>query len=149
MSSLSSFENRNLNWVTPIRLMEEKFVLGRSAVYQPLRGVVPKVIALAILAGAWKSAAEIAMALPNAPVRTSTSKLPWVLNGFVPIIFCCLIFKLTLLITAFAGMDDVVNDKIARYCLSVASSPRLMTEAVLLKVPPRLLVSLDSNIQPS
>lgn len=61
----------------------------------------------------------------------------------------CLILSATLVIVALSGMDAVLNESTARYCLSAAASPSKKVVPVAPNVPPLPLVSLDSRIQPS
>jgi len=51
--------------------------------------------------------------------------------------------------TALSGKDEVSKDRIERYCLLLASSPTRRVAAILFRLPPVLLVSVDSKFQPS
>ena len=52
-------------------------------------------------------------------------------------------------ITALSGRAPVLKDRMARYCFLVASSPRLKVVLTASIVPPRLVFSPVSRIQPS
>src|SRR5258706_2695796 len=67
-----------------------------------------------------------------------------------PTIALFLILSVTAVMTAVSGRPaPVLNDRMPRYCFFAASSPRLKVVAVVFNVPPALLVSADSRIQPS
>lgn len=102
------------------------------------------------MAVAWKSAICRLVAVLKKPLRMSTIK-PWKMASGLPppTIFCFLSLSVTALTVALSGMTLVLKDKIPRYCLRAASSPRLKMLEVLLMLPPTLLFSVFSSTQPS
>src|SRR6185295_12172354 len=87
--------------------------------------------------------------LPLSPaVCTSTTRLPWVVNGLVPDTEPRLIrSRATATVTA-SGTDRVPNDRMPRYSSSAAVSPAriaVVVADVLTFEPPTLEVSDDSS----
>lgn len=103
-----------------------------------------------LLAVAWKSLVCNVAAVPKKPFLRSTIK-PWKIESGLPppVTFCFLSLSVTAVMVALSGMLLVLNDRMPRYCFLFTSSPRLTTLDVLLSVPPALLFSDDSRIQPS
>lgn len=103
-----------------------------------------------MVAGLWKSTISSADVVPKKPVLTS-AMMPWkvVIRSVPPTKPFFFTRSVTPVITAPSGRPAVLKDRMLRYCLFVAPSPRLMATAALFMVPPVLPASLDSRIQPS
>src|SRR5215211_13761 len=102
-----------------------------------------------MLATALKSLSCRETLLLKAPWRRSTAIFLWVVKGSVPTTPNFLILSTALVTVASRGKLLGQKLRMARNCLFVALSPRLKEPLLASNVPPRLLVSDDSNIQPS
>ena len=133
----------------PYLLINARFVLLKLAVYQ-LSGDSENFSWLdPMLAIAEKSSTFKITLLLKVPVRISINRLPCVLKALVPTNPCLLIFTCAEVMSASSGMEIVLKERIPRYCRSLLSSPKLMMLAVLSRIPPLLVFSPDSRIQPS